>query len=389
MAVCLFLGLYTGQRLYYLAACALALAMALSAALAFWGMTALRYQQSIAQGMVQKGDAVTMLFDLQNGMPLPLPYLRLTYHTLPSSIAGTPLTQTLWLPGLGSRQLSVPFPAQYWGRYHIGLIQAEVGDPLGLFRFTLRLDKLSYHKPLRVLVYPRTLMPARMNLPARLTQGQDDRRGQPVEHSAQLDQIRAYRRGDALRRVHWKLTARNRALMVKVYEDSSRPRLLLAVDCRAHGYDGVDAIRVEDTVVESAAAISNYALHHGLPLRLLAYPAEGALRLEGDDASHFAAFHQSIAALTFDGEFALEQILPVEPFDREMGVIVLTARLTSALFDQLVTQRMKGVRVLALCVAAPDNDDECQRAAEKLRERGVRAAVLPAGGDVCKAVSEL
>lgn len=49
---------------------------------------------------------------------------------------------------------------------------------------------------------------------------------------------REYRRGDALRRVHWRATARRGDLMVRQEEESSFPTARLVVDTRASGYPG-------------------------------------------------------------------------------------------------------------------------------------------------------
>ncbi|MDD4797819.1 MAG: hypothetical protein PHO66_08635, partial [Eubacteriales bacterium] len=170
--------------------------------------------------------------------------------------------------------------------------------------------------------------------------------------------------------------------------DSSQPRLLMAVDCRSHPLRGLDAIRVEDSIVESAATVANYTLSHGLPLRMVAYPQQ-PVRLQGDSAVHVAAFHESIARLTFDGGYALQDILRIEPYDHALGLLVIVHDIPPALFDHLVTQKMKGTQVMVLCVALLAEDVRLKKAVAELRNRGIRAGILPAGGDVIKAVSDL
>jgi uncharacterized protein (DUF58 family) len=51
-----------------------------------------------------------------------------------------------------------------------------------------------------------------------------------VEREAEIHGLRDYRVGDALRRIHWKATARRNRLTVREYEDAGPPRLLLVVE---------------------------------------------------------------------------------------------------------------------------------------------------------------
>ena len=51
-----------------------------------------------------------------------------------------------------------------------------------------------------------------------------------TEDAASPSGVRDWIPGDALKKVHWKLTMRKRELMVRTYEESARPDTLLLVD---------------------------------------------------------------------------------------------------------------------------------------------------------------
>lgn len=386
--LCLFMGLVTGERLYYAVFFAALMAALLSLGVAFWARVALRFHQNIKEDSLQKGGVVTLRFTVENNMPLPLSRVDIHYDTQQSVIDGRQETRRIWLRGMGAQEISAQFVADYWGRYEVGIAALDVYDPLGLFCLRLDARKLSHYKPLGILIYPRSLTPAHMNLPSSQSDVQDVQKGRLVEHSAQLDHMRRYVHGDSLRRIHWKLSARMRQLLIKVYEDSAFPRLLLAVDCHEHGLEGLDAIRVEDTLVECTAAIANYTLLHGLPTRLLAYP-KGAVRLLGDNPLHLRAFQDSIARLSFHGDYTMRDILRIEPYDDAMGIVVLTHNISSELFERLVEQQLSGVRTLVLCVTLTGDDPAQARAVAELHNKGVRARQIRAGDDVIEAVSSL
>jgi uncharacterized protein (DUF58 family) len=86
-------------------------------------------------------------------------------------------------------------------------------------------------------------------------------RGQSVEFL----QHREYVRGDDLRRVDWKVWARQDRLYVKEFEEETNLRLTLAVDCSASmNYAGSSAaLSKYDTAATLAASLAWLALSHG------------------------------------------------------------------------------------------------------------------------------
>ena len=86
-------------------------------------------------------------------------------------------------------------------------------------------------------------------------------RGQSVEFL----QHREYVRGDDLRRVDWKVWARQDRLYVKEFEEETNLRLTLAVDCSASmEYAGVGASETKyDCAATLAASLAWLALSHG------------------------------------------------------------------------------------------------------------------------------
>jgi uncharacterized protein (DUF58 family) len=121
------------------------------------------------------------------------------------------------------------------GLYEIGPLVVEHEDPYGMSRSTLALGDAD-----RLVV-----VPAIVDLPAggpNLADG---------EGSAQLVQrrvtgndddltTREYRSGDALRRVHWRASARRGQLMVRQEEHRSHPDARIVLDTRLAGYPDAD-----------------------------------------------------------------------------------------------------------------------------------------------------
>lgn len=117
------------------------------------------------------------------------------------------------------------------GLYAIGPFVAEHEDPFGMAVSTLAVGR-----PERLVVVPSV---------SSLTDGgptlaDGDGEAQLVQRKVAGNDddltTREYRRGDALRRVHWRASARHGELMVRQEEHRSHPDARILVDTRRHGY---------------------------------------------------------------------------------------------------------------------------------------------------------
>jgi len=117
------------------------------------------------------------------------------------------------------------------GVFAIGPIEVETGDPFSLATGTA------------VVAGTQELIvtPALTDFPGRgLSADAGDGTSQIVQRAATGSEddlmTREYRRGDALRRVHWRASARHGELMVRQEEPRTRPEARIIVDMRSDGY---------------------------------------------------------------------------------------------------------------------------------------------------------
>ncbi len=92
--------------------------------------------------------------------------------------------------------------------------------------------------------------------------------------------IREYRRGDSLRAVHWRSSARRGELVVKEFEEEIATPVSLIVDLKTGttaGRAGDDSL---DAAARVAATLANYCLKAGHPLRLFAQDKETVVKIE-------------------------------------------------------------------------------------------------------------
>ncbi|MBH0008903.1 DUF58 domain-containing protein [Salinibacterium sp. SWN1162] len=150
-------------------------------------------------------------------------------------------TASGWLPPLSARmgglnrrsaaQLTYSLTPAARGVFEIGPLLLQSADPLAL-----ALGSWSVGSVTELTVTPRVVA---LSHSALLAQSGDGEARVLQRRSAGDDDdamTREYRRGDAMRRVHWRASARHGSLMVRQEEQHSYPEARIIVDTRSNGY---------------------------------------------------------------------------------------------------------------------------------------------------------
>lgn len=195
----------------------------LSAWLSTWRVT---YARSLTSNRAFPGDTLVLRVCLANPKPLPVPWLEVVENLPPALASAT--------PGGARRLLHLPWrSAAYWeyalacrrrGAYRLGAVELRGGDPYGLATRAITLAAED-----EVLVYPRLLPLAALGLPARAIFGRQRPPHSLNEDPSRLGGLRDYAPGDPFNRIHWKATARQGRLQVKVYEPTTTPKAILVL----------------------------------------------------------------------------------------------------------------------------------------------------------------
>lgn len=184
--------------------------------------------------------------------------------------------------GAWGEQLSYCLTATRRGRHRIGPLLVRSLDPFGLARHDMAFSSSS-----EVAVAPRIHELGRFasGIPGSSGQTRAGHAGL-VGHDDVL--VRQYRRGDDVRRVHWRSTARTGDLMVRGEEQGWRPTARLLLDNRrgAHRGDGPDSSF--EWAVSAVASIGLALLSSGITVELV--DADGAGESDGNDQAMRAQY---------------------------------------------------------------------------------------------------
>jgi uncharacterized protein (DUF58 family) len=231
--------------------------------------------RSLEPHRVPVGASSRVMLRLQNMSRLPTGTLLLE-DRLPYALGSRP---RVVLERLGAHQASsvaYTVRADVRGRYEVGPLVVRLTDPFGLcelIRSFPSVDKL-------------TVIPQVVPLPSvRLTgeyAGTGDSRARSVAvHGEDDAATREYRRGDDLRRVHWRSTARVGELMVRREEQPWESKATVVLDTRQGAHRGEGPTASFEWAVSAAASITVHLRAAGYKLRLVSDSGIDADAIEG------------------------------------------------------------------------------------------------------------
>ncbi|MGA8852348.1 MAG: DUF58 domain-containing protein [Aeromicrobium sp.] len=201
------------------------------------GHSRVRIERSISSQVIDPGQSVRACLIVTNMSSVPCPEARWTDY-LPYVVAGE---ASGVLPALGPANApdavvstSYTVSASTRGAHAIGPVGIRVVDPFGLVERTRDVGE----------THQLTVLPRRYDLPPIRPSGSDeDGATRPAPHQVGIGEddiiARSYLPGDALKRLHWKATARRGELMVRQEEQQMNPRAAVTIDLDAwaHGTD--------------------------------------------------------------------------------------------------------------------------------------------------------
>jgi uncharacterized protein (DUF58 family) len=359
-----------GAKALYPAATGLVLAPLAATAWVRLAAGPLELRRRAGRGALVEGEDVWVALDVRPQSRVPAPSVAITERIAKLGDQHTTLSRS----GRSYRGTYV-LEAVRRGRYVVEEVRATIDDPFGLARAELDLAARG-----SLLVYPRLVTLDRL-FSERGAHAQDGRRLLLRRPSGfDLHSVREYERGESLRKVHWKTTARRGQLMVKELEDAPRDEIAVILDGDASAVvgDSFEAqVRAAGSILRAHAAHGRRAV---LAVNSAQRPTARVSSLEGD----WLAAMGVLAAAEPDGGRPVVELLAREsgPASRAFETVVVTARLSGALARKLAQRALSGHGVAVVWIDAASFGGRAAKLEPellRLQSAGVAVAVLRAG----------
>lgn len=341
-------ALSTGSPIFLMVAVLIFVLTILSLVGVWQAVRTLTIHTDLSGRSVTRGDNVLLTVTVHHQGLIPIAPILLELSATPDSPETTVRLKDA--PGKNQR-LTVPFHASHVGVTCPGVKAYTVEDLFGLF--SVRRAPQAEQGELLVLPLPFQVEDLKF---APGDSGLETM-ARATEDVTNPTDVRSYQPGDALKKIHWKLSLRKNELMVRRFEEPVLPDALVLMDCSAppsYGHPEAEA-DVRDTLLETAASVVSHQMRKDHAVRL---PLQGNHPVEFEKSMGMPLLLENLARLDFSETDRFERVLLLETRRmRKVGsTAVITARLNSNMVDVMIRMRKMGPYVrLYLVTFTPDD----------------------------------
>jgi len=182
---------------------------------------------------------------------------------------------------------------RYRGIYSVGIDTMEICDILNIFRIKIRnMERKS------ITILPKVTMLTSFYAAEKLESNISTAFTTSAKDANSLVDVRKFEEGDALKHVHWKLSAKHDELLVKALERSVLNSTLVFLDTYEGNHDFGKKIALEDKLMEALVSIVNQRLikNHNVEINYYEYGYKTATYTRQED---FRDFYTQIAEVMF------------------------------------------------------------------------------------------
>ena len=259
------------------------------------------------------------------------------------------------------------------GEYALGPVRLHVSDPLGFFHFRRRYRLFS-----KLIILPSALMIPELAIRPMGRLGEYQFDGYGAKGSGiDFHGVREYNRGDELRRVHWRSTAKHNRLNVIEYEHSRAEDAVIAIDLRRGSEVGSGIYTSLEYGVRIAAGIIEQTLDSGSSARIIGDGIVGPAAMFGRGLDHLHVLLDALARVRADRPGSMSDMLfrELTGIGDNTTVICLAAAIDEGLVPCAELLAARGVKLQFIQINVLDEAPEDQLAGAIMRT-GASLAVV-------------
>jgi uncharacterized protein (DUF58 family) len=255
--------------------------------------------RSVSPTAVSAGQQATVTLELSNDGRMPTGLLLLE-DQIPYVLGTRPRFVVDRMPSRWRREVAYVVRSDVRGKFDVGPMKVRLSDPFGLVELERTFQSRS-----TLVVTPHVVPLPPVPLSGAWTGSGDNRPRAFASGSAEDVTVREYRRGDDLRRVHWRSSAHAGELMVRREEQPWQSRATLFVDNRRSVHRGAGAASSLEHAVSVASSVAVHLVQRGFSVRLVTARGEdrgGLWHEHGAMSAETAPLLESLAVLSMTPE---------------------------------------------------------------------------------------
>ena len=295
------------------------------------GYFMLKYEQSLDNDLIFKGDKVTFTVNITNRSFFILPYISISFLNDKGGVIQKHKINNISLQPFSNREVSIDYIYKYRGDFKLGVSTIEIQDFLGIFKFTLK-----NKTPLYITVYPQIIDIDEFYLSSGYLSDNVSSIGGGQEDISTIEEINKYNYGDSLRKIHWKLTAKTNELMIREYEKVGSRSAILILDLQSNNFEVEKNAAIEDKLLETTIAILRYCIYNDAEVKLI-YDSKGINAINYSNSLDFQKAYEALAKVEFNQKTSFKDIIESE-VNCNIGkadIIIATFNINYILYEEL------------------------------------------------------
>lgn len=346
----------------------------------------LECKRELSDEVIPIGQTVKVILKIRNPYFWPI-FWAYIEETLPPAMPKEGLTKRLlFLPPKKTCHLYYSVKINQRGCHPIGPLVVETGDVFGLFRKT-RVDK----KRDFVTAVPEYSVIEEYQVGQNRWLGDYTAERSIFDDPSRIRGVREYRRGDALKRIHWKTSARLGRLQSKVFDPVIEAGSTIVLDFHKNSWAEAKPDKngqpASETAVQLACSICRYLWDGGWKVGFfsngrdpLGIPGITISQAKSSDSfreamdaarmgwkddrlapmsirarrspDQFSLIHENLGRIELSDGLPIETLLREElPYiDRQQVIVLITGKVTDSLISGILSVRALGYRLMVFIV---------------------------------------
>lgn len=312
-----------------------------------------KMEVSCSSNIITAGEEVSVITRVVFNMILPIPYVEIRSGDFLKSgdkysgfVRNTKWNENIWI------ETEISFPTR--GYHTLEPVSIRVTD-----LFHLMYLESTYEPNISIKVYPKIY---KLN---KLTIGGVDiyKNSKEIrsrnEDPHTIRDVRKYREGDSIKRIHWKLSAKQEDLYVKNFDRISGEEAILFIDMHKSNFQHDSSGIIEEYITDFSVSIVKQVVERNLSIKVFLNNASGRY-FEIDDKQGFDNLMDYLLEQKSDGNTELYTYIYENTYrlHRMNQIIIVTAEINGELAAALMNMGSTGYSVYVFyCSDKPLQED--------------------------------
>lgn len=307
----------------------------------------------IPEGSHFVGEIIEIEYRLENRSFFLIPFLEVQ-NTITKSLSGNGtknIILSLDRSEIYSNKESVVLNRR--GYYKLGQIEINIKDVFNLYSF-----KKKFINKTSLLIFPEVIELSNFRITTGFQPGE-----LLINNTAFLDinrtkNLRDYIEGDSVKSIHWKLSAKVDAPIIKEYESRVDTNVVIFIDNHFEALEKDVDRYLEDRQVDIALSISNYCLNQNIEVNLYTQEETNITEIKGAGKSDLKLFLENLAKFSSNGRYAITSLIEnkLETIQKGSSVIIVTTRLDKSLGSVCIQLKIRQLNPIIAIVLDNKNN---------------------------------